>query len=309
MRVLVIGDGLVDVALQAVHGEVHVGEADRRRVLLHAEERRPFGRVEVHAFDEVRALHEHPARAAGRVEHPAVVRLDDVDDGLDQRDRREELAAVMRLLVGELGEEVLVDAPEHVAVRAPQGRVVEGAQKLADYVVVELLVLGLGQGATQGRVVLLDPLHSIDDHLRAISAVRQGDEIVELRLRMQEDRPLPGEVLLGEGPWPAAAPRQRGHDLGLDLEEAAVRVAQEDQPHDRQEVLVAGEVGVGPQVVRAGPEPFLDLADLFQPCVSCPDSRIRQSAGPGRFGRDLATANVHVDFLPAELPQAPRCRA
>ena len=52
--------------------------------------------------------------AAGRVEHAAVVRLDDVDDGLHQRDGREELAAVMRLLVGELGEEVLVDAAEHV---------------------------------------------------------------------------------------------------------------------------------------------------------------------------------------------------
>ena len=63
VRVLVVSDGLVDIALKAVHGEVHVGEANRRRVLLHAEERRPFGRVEVHAFDEVRALHEHPARS------------------------------------------------------------------------------------------------------------------------------------------------------------------------------------------------------------------------------------------------------
>ena len=252
---------------------------DRRRVLLHAEERRPFGRVEVHAFDEVRALHEHAARAAGRVEHAAVVRLDDVDDGLDQRHRRKELALVMRLLVGELSEEVFVDASEHVAVRAPQGRVVEGTQKLAEHVVVELLVLGLGQGAAQGLVVLLDLLHRIDDHLRTIGAVRQGDEMVELRFRMQEDRTLPGEVLLGECAWPAAARRQRGLDRGLDLEEAAVGVAQEDQPHHGQEVLVAGEVGVGPQVVRAGPEPFLDLADVFQPRVSCSDSRVRRSAG------------------------------
>ena len=285
MRILVVGDGLVDVALEAVHGEIHVGEADRRRVLLHAEERRPFGRVEVHALDEVRALHEHPARAAGRVEHPAVVRLDDVDDGLDQGDRREELAAVMRLLVGELGEEVLVDTPEHVAVCAPEGRIVEGAQKLAEHIVVELLVLCLGQGAAQGVVVLLDLLHRIDHHLRAIGAVRQGDEMVELRLRLQKDRALPGEVLLGECAWPAAARRQRGLDLGLDLEEAAIGVTQEDQPHDGQEVLVASEVGVGPQVVRAGPEPFLDLADVFQPCVSCSDSRIRRSDGPGGVRR------------------------
>ena len=127
-----------------------------------------------------------------------MVGFDDIDDSLHQRHRREELAAVMRFLVGELGKEVLVDAPEHVAVRAPQRRVVEGSQDLAEHVVVEFLVLGLGQGAAQGLVVLLDLLHCINDHLRAVGAVRQGHEMVELRFRMQEDRALPGEVLLGE---------------------------------------------------------------------------------------------------------------
>ena len=137
--------------------------------------------------------------------------------------------------------------------------------------------------------------------------------MVELRIRVQEDRSLPGEVLLGECARLAAAPREGRLDLGLDLEEAAVRVAQEDQPHDRQEVLVACEGRVGAQVVRAGPEPLLDLADVFQPCLSCSDSQIRRYDGPGGVAWDLATADVHgicsVGSVRHGRPQAPGQRA
>ena len=91
--------------------------------------------------------------------------------------------------------------------------------------------------------------------------------MVELCFRMQEDRPLLGEVLLGERADLSSTLRQRRFDFVLDLEETAVRVPKEDQPHDREEVLVAGEIGVGPQVIRAGPEPFLNLSNMFQRCV------------------------------------------
>ena len=66
--------------------------------------------------------------------------------------------------------------------------------------------------------------------------------MVELCLRMQDDRAFAGEILLGECPRPAAAPPQRGLDLGLDRKEAAVGVAQEDQPHGGQEVLVLAKL-------------------------------------------------------------------
>jgi hypothetical protein len=56
-----------------------------------------------------------PPRTAGRIKDGPVVRLDHVDDGLYERRRREELAVVMRTLLGELGEEIFVDATEHVA--------------------------------------------------------------------------------------------------------------------------------------------------------------------------------------------------
>jgi len=44
-----------------------------------------------------------------------VIRLNDVDDGLNDCGRREELAVVVGLLDGKLGEEVFVDAAEDVA--------------------------------------------------------------------------------------------------------------------------------------------------------------------------------------------------
>ena len=41
-----------------------------------------------------------------------------------------------------------------------------------------------------------------------------------------------------------------------------------DKPHDGKEVLVAGEVRIGTQVVRARPEMSLDFPDVFQRCFS-----------------------------------------
>ena len=81
-------------------------------------------------------LHEHPARATSGVEHPTAVRLDDVDNHLHDRHRCEELTPVVGLLIGKLSQEVLVDAPENVSVGTLECRVIEGAQNLAEYVVV-----------------------------------------------------------------------------------------------------------------------------------------------------------------------------
>ena len=72
-----------------------------------------------------------------------MVRLDDIDDGLHDRDRREKFAAVMGFLVGELGQEVFVDAPEDIAVGLLQRRIVD-AQKLAQDVVAQFLIFDLG---------------------------------------------------------------------------------------------------------------------------------------------------------------------
>ena len=103
-----------------------MAEADRRRVLFHAVEGYPFGRVPVQSFDEVGALHEHASRSTGRVEHTAIVGFDYVDDHLDERNRREEFPTVVRLLVGKLGQEVFIDAPK----MSPLARLSAGSLKV-----------------------------------------------------------------------------------------------------------------------------------------------------------------------------------
>ena len=215
MGVFVVGDGLLDVALQAVDGEVHLGQADGGGVLLQAEEGEPVHRVFMAALDEAGALDEHAARAAGRVEHDAALRREHVGDERDQRDRREELAAVVGLLVGELGEEVFVDAAEHVARDLFEFFRVEGAQELAEDGVVEFLIFSLGEHTAQVLVVFLDGLHRLDDGLGPVVAVGQRNQIVKLGLGPEKDGALLREVRLGERPCLAAARGQVRFDVSL----------------------------------------------------------------------------------------------
>lgn len=264
MRVFVIGDRFLDVAFEAVHRQVHLGQADGGGVLFQAVEGELLGGVLVAPLDHSGALHEHAARAAGRVEHCAARRFDDIGDQRDQRNRGEELAAVVGFLIGELGQEVFVDAAEHIAGDALELLGIESAQQLAKHRIVEFLIFALGQHAAQVLVVGLDGLHGVNDRLGAVGAVGQGHQSVELGLGLQEDGALPREVFLGQWPGLAAPCRQARLDGVLDAQIPAVGVAQEDQAHDRQEVFVAGVVGVGPQGVRRAPEPLFNGFDVFK---------------------------------------------
>src|SRR5438132_10311504 len=98
MLVLVVGNSLGDLTLQPVNGEVHLGDVDSIAVLLLAVKDDSPGRIATLVLDEMAGLDEHAARAAGRIENSAVVRLNDIDDGLDQRRRREELPVIVGLL-------------------------------------------------------------------------------------------------------------------------------------------------------------------------------------------------------------------
>jgi hypothetical protein len=57
------------------------------------------------------------------------------------------------LLVSELGKEVLVEAAEDIAGHLLQLVGVEGAQQLAEDLVIQFLVFALGQHAAQGLVI------------------------------------------------------------------------------------------------------------------------------------------------------------
>ena len=98
-----------------------------------AEEGDAVGGILLLALDEVAGLDEHAAGAAGGIEDDAVVRLDHVDDGLDEGGRGEELAVILRALHGELHEEVLVDAAEDVASGGAESFAVEDAQEVFEH--------------------------------------------------------------------------------------------------------------------------------------------------------------------------------
>ncbi len=115
MDVLVKGVRLADVALEPMHGQVHLGQADGGGGLLLAEEGHALHRLLPPPLDKVAGLYEHAARTAGGIEDDAMVGLDDVDDGLHKRRRGEKLAVVLRPLHGELHQEILIDAPEDIA--------------------------------------------------------------------------------------------------------------------------------------------------------------------------------------------------
>jgi len=113
--VRVVSVGISDIALETVDREVHAGEADGGDSFFVAEEGDAVGGILLLALDEVAALDEHAAGAAGGVEDDAVLRLDYVDDGLDEGRRGEELAGILRALHTEPHEELFVDAAEDVA--------------------------------------------------------------------------------------------------------------------------------------------------------------------------------------------------
>lgn len=67
MRVFVVSDSPLDVAFQAVDGQVHLGEADRGGVLLQTPEGELLSWAFMLTIDEAGVLYEHTARTAGRV--------------------------------------------------------------------------------------------------------------------------------------------------------------------------------------------------------------------------------------------------
>ena len=139
----------------------------------------PVGRALAVLFDDARALHEHAAGAAGRVQNRAAFRVEHMGDQRHQRDGGEELSGVVGLLVGKLGQKILVDAAEHVARDPFEFIGVERAQQPAEDIVVQVLVFTLGQHAAQAFVVRLNRLHGSQERLGAVLAVGQSDKMVE----------------------------------------------------------------------------------------------------------------------------------
>ena len=265
MRVFVVGDRPLDVAFKAVNGQVHFGKADGGGVLFETSEGETVGRtLALFLLDDAGALHEHAAGACGRVEHCAMLWVEHMGDQRYQREGGEELAAVVSLLIGELGEEVLVDATEDVARDLLQLIRVERAQELSQDGVIQLLILGLGQSAAQVLVICFNRLHRLNDRLCSVRVIRERHEIVELSLWLKEDGVLLREVLFDQRPRLATTRGQVCLNFVPYCQIAAVGVPQKYETHNGQEVLIASIVRVGAERVCRVPEAFFDGFDMFQ---------------------------------------------
>jgi len=81
--VLVVGVRLFDLAGKTVNREVHLAEPDRLCDLVLAKEAQLLERVLFVILQKMGSLDEHATRSASGVEDPAMKRLDDVLDQLD----------------------------------------------------------------------------------------------------------------------------------------------------------------------------------------------------------------------------------
>ena len=111
--------------------------------------------------DELLRLDEHAARAAAGVVDAALVRFNHLDEQLHDRAGRVELASSLALLGGELAEEVLVDAAEHVLGTVARAEAVaDQVDQLAEPLLIERRprVL-LRQDARERTVLAFDRVH------------------------------------------------------------------------------------------------------------------------------------------------------
>ena len=120
MAIVVEAVPVGDLSLDAANGEVHLGEPPRRVVRFLAADRDVgLGRYSIAVSgsmgaDELDRLHKHAGRAATGVVNSALIGFQHLDQELDNTARGVELATLLALSTGKLGQEILVDATEHV---------------------------------------------------------------------------------------------------------------------------------------------------------------------------------------------------
>ena len=129
--------------------------------------------------DEILGLHEHPARAAARVIHPATRRFEDLDDHPHHAGRSEEFTAAPPFLAGEIAEEILVALPHQISrtmlALPAESHAVEQTHQLAQPALLDA-VIQPGQRFGQRRVGGHQRVHRLVDEPPDITCcvVRQG---------------------------------------------------------------------------------------------------------------------------------------
>lgn len=190
-----------------------------------------------------------------------MIRLDHFHDQTNQRDRREELDALLARAHRKLAQEVLVDLAEDIALRIRQIEV-QRLQQRDQQVGLEGGVV-LGQHAAQVVVLVLDGLHRGVDDRADIRAFRQFQEMGEASLVAQKEHAA--RLIGGVSDRTSAASTARfaaAREFLLGLLELVIGIAQEDQPQHGHRILRRFQLGVGAQIVGGLPQAFFDFGGV-----------------------------------------------
>ncbi len=239
-----------------MQGEVHLGQGDGDFLLLLAVDRELLGGRALVALDELGALHEHAARAAGGVEHPPVERLDDLDDEAHDGVRGEELAAQPTLGHGEVRQEVLVDEPEGIS-RELAGERGKQPQQLGQRRLLDPLVAP-GEDILQLRVVSLDEAHRRVESGTQVFPLRKVHKVGESGM-LRDEQHRPSAVVVGSH---RSTDGGLGFQLRSDPFEAELRVGEEDKPQRRVPELSRREPRIRSDLIGGCPQPASDLGEV-----------------------------------------------
>ena len=200
-----------------------------------------------------RGLHEHPGGAAAGVVDAPLVRFEHLDQQPHHAARRVELAASFALGLREAGEEVLVDAPQHV----PRSGVLVAHDDVADLVdqPAQALLVECGSGVVLRQDVAQRRVRFLDSGHGCVGRLPDGG-LAGLRLQHRPARrrghpeDVASEVLVGVVGVGALV--ALGLELRAGLLEGIGDVLEEDEPeHD---VLVLAGVHAAAQCVGHLPE-------------------------------------------------------
>ncbi len=250
------GVGLLgpEVGLEAAQGEIHDGQAAGGGVALLAINR-DVAELAAVGFDEFLGLHEHAPGAAAGVVDAALVRREHADEEADDAARGVELAAILPLGAGELGQKVFIDPAENVLGAVFPVAEADRADEVDEFAEAMFIEGGagvvLGEDAFEARIVALEGNHGVVDDLADGGLLGLGLEVGPAGfLGHPED--VFGLVLvliLGIGAGVIALP---GGEAGVVFLEAIGDVFEEDEAED--DVLVLRRVHVVAELVGGEPE-------------------------------------------------------
>ena len=217
------------------------------------------------ARDELGGMSEHSARPAGRIEDGAAVRLDNLDNQLHDRGRREILAALLHVRRGELPHEIFEDQPIGVPLDR-EGR--EQPQQLAEHRIGQRAI-ALRQHAREVGIGLGDALHRGIERLGEVGRLGQLKQAGKAGIGGEVDRAL-GLIVGGLGLQPACVIR---HQLVVNLVELCLHLPQSDEREDGLGVLIGTQGAVRPQLIGGCKETPRQILQVD--CQSfCPRRRV-----------------------------------